>query len=102
MLDIKYDPPANHIDGVATISAEATQDLSSFNLDFVGLNVEAITVNGWDAAWTRDAAELTVTPTVGLRKGRDFTVVVALRGRAADDPSRRSGPRACSRPTTAW
>jgi hypothetical protein len=79
-LDINYDPPTNHIDGVATISATATQNLSSFNLDLVGMNVQAIAVNGWDAAWTRDAGELTVTPTVGLRKGRAFTVVVRYEG----------------------
>jgi Peptidase family M1 domain/Peptidase M1 N-terminal domain len=80
LLDLNYDPSANHIDGVATISATATQNLSSFNLDLVGLNVHAITVNGWNAAWTRDAGELTVTPKVGLRKGGDFTVVVQYDG----------------------
>jgi hypothetical protein len=80
LLDLNYDPPANHIDGVATISATTTQDLSSFNLDLVGMNVEAISVNGWNADWTRDAGELTVTPTVGLPKGCDFTVVVRYEG----------------------
>ena len=79
-LDLNYDPPANHIDGVATISANATQNLSSFNLDLVGMNVQAISVNGWNADWTRDAGELTVTPTVGLRKGGEFTVVVDYEG----------------------
>ena len=99
-LDINYDPPNNHIDGVATISATATQNLSSFNLDLVGLNVQAIAVNGWDAAWTRDAGELTVTPTVGLRKGRAFTVVVRYEGVPVLLDS-CSVPRACSRRTTA-
>jgi hypothetical protein len=79
-LDVKYDPAANHIDGVATISATATQNLSSFNFDLVGLTVHAITVNGWPAAWTRDAGELTVTPKVGLHMGSAFTVVVHYEG----------------------
>jgi hypothetical protein len=87
LLDINYDPPANHIDGVATITATATQNLSSLNLDLVGLNVLAVTVNGWDAAWTRDAAELTITPTVGLAKGRRFTIVVRYEGSPETLPS---------------
>ena len=80
-LDLNYDPPTNHIDGVATISATATQNLSSFNLDLVGLNVQAITVDGWDAAWTRDAGELTVTPDGrACARAATFTVVVRYEG----------------------
>ena len=40
--------------------AEATQNLSSFNLDFVGLNVRSIKVEGDPATWTRNGDELKV------------------------------------------
>jgi aminopeptidase N len=65
---------------VATISARATQDLSRFNLDFVGLTIRSIKVNGRPAGWSRTEHELTVTPRHGLDKGRRFTTVVRYDG----------------------
>jgi hypothetical protein len=79
-LNLAYDPPTQQLDGVATIRATATENLSSFNLDLVGLDVHAITVDGKDAAWSRDAGELTVTPKRGLSSGHVFTVVVSYGG----------------------
>ena len=79
-LDVSYDPATAHLDGVATIEATATENLSSFNLDFHGLNVHSITVDWWNATWTRDGDELTVTPKRGLKSGRPFTVVVHYEG----------------------
>ena len=61
-LEIGFDPATTHIAGVATIQATATENLSSFNLDLLGLNVLGISVDGRNASWSRDAAELTVTP----------------------------------------
>ena len=102
LLDIAYDPPANHIDGVATIEATATQNLSSFNLDLVGLNVDADHGHGWrrrlDAR--RRRADRHARPSA-CAKGRAFTVVVRYEGVPEHRSSRRSGPAACSRPTTA-
>jgi hypothetical protein len=72
------------LQGIATIRARATQDLSAFNLDLVGLNVRAITVNGRLARWTRDAHELTITPRRTLRRHRGFVVRGRLRRRPAD------------------
>ena len=46
LLDVDYDPATDVLTGVATITARATQNLSSFNLDFEGLTVRSITVNG--------------------------------------------------------
>ena len=51
-LDVAYDPDTDVLDGVATIEARATQNLSSFNLDFVGLTVESIKVDGRRATWS--------------------------------------------------
>ena len=79
-IDIGVDPATTHLDGVATITARATENLSSFNLDLLGLNVLAISVDGRNASWSRDAAELTVTPKSGLRRGHAFTAVVHYEG----------------------
>jgi len=65
---------------VATIHARATQNLSTFDLDLVGLNVRAILVDGRRATWRRDGRELIVTPRRGIRRNRSFTTVVAYDG----------------------
>ena len=65
-----------------TISARATQDLSSFNLDLRGFKVSSVTVNGSAASFTRKGQEMTITPAAGLRRNRDFTVRVVYAGHA--------------------
>ena len=79
-LDVTYRPATDELTGVATIRARATKNLSRFNLDFDGLSVRSIEVNGKRAKWTRADGELTVTPRAGLRKGARFTVVVRYDG----------------------
>ncbi len=80
LLDVKYAPATDVLKGVATITARATQNLSRFNLDFEGLTVRSIRVNGRSATWTRNGGELTVTPRHGLKKGHGFTTVVRYDG----------------------
>jgi hypothetical protein len=79
-LDLKYHPDSDVLEGTATISAVATQNLSRFNLDFVGLTIDRLNVNGSAAARTRNGQELIVTPNRGLPKGDKFTVVVRYHG----------------------
>ncbi|MEU8228271.1 M1 family metallopeptidase [Actinoplanes sp. NPDC048967] len=88
-LDIRYTPATDVLAGTATITARATQHLSAFNLDFDGLTLRSLTVDGRPAAWQRANGELTVTPQRGLRKGRTFTVVARYDGvpQLIDDPN---------------
>ena len=79
-LAVKYDPETDRLTGVATIRARATQNLSKFNLDFVGLRLREVRVNGDRARTQRDGQELTITPRRGLPKGRTFTVVAKYDG----------------------
>ena len=79
-LDVTYDPETDLLSGTATIRARATQNLSAFNLDFAGLNVRSVHVDGRPADWTRDGDEMTVTPTRGLRDRTRFTTVVRYDG----------------------
>jgi aminopeptidase N len=79
-LDLLYESGARELTGVATITATATQNLTSFNLDFTGLEVESITVDGSDAEWEHDEAELVVQPSTPLASGATFTTVVAYGG----------------------
>jgi hypothetical protein len=79
-LAVSYDPSSNRLSGVATITATATQNLSTFNLDFVGLHLTSTIVNGAPAAANRAGQELTLKPKSGITKGSTFTVVAAYDG----------------------
>jgi hypothetical protein len=68
----------------ATIEARATQALSRFDLDFDGDSVQAVSVDGRSAGFTRQGEELVVTLRPSPPNRRDFTVQVAY----------TSGPRA--------
>jgi aminopeptidase N len=79
-LDLRYAPGPNHLRGTATIEAVATQDLSCFNLDLVGLDVQAIAVDGHPAAFARSGHELKITPAMPLGSGDAFVVVADYEG----------------------
>jgi len=79
-VKLDYQPQNEQLAGDVTITARATQDLSSFNLDLRGFNVATVTVNGAAAQFTRKDQELTVTPASGLRRNRDFTARVVYSG----------------------
>ncbi|POX40416.1 metallopeptidase [Streptomyces sp. Ru73] len=79
-LGVSYDPDTDRLDGRTTITARATQSLSSFDLDLQQLDVTSVRVNGAPARFTRSGDELTVTPRTALREGRRFTVRVVYGG----------------------
>ena len=81
VLDLDWDPQDAFLDGRATIEATATQDLSSFNLDLLGMEVTAITVDGVEADFAHEAAELTITPADPLAAGTEFVAVIDYSGR---------------------
>ena len=92
LLDVTYDPATDVLTGVATITARATQNLSAFNLDFEGLVVRSIKVDGRSADWSRDGGELTVVPRRGLKDGQKFTTVVRYDGIPASIGDPQLGP----------
>jgi len=75
----------NHIEAVTKIDAQAKTALKSFTLDFEGLTVDSVKVNGVDADFSRtadapiDAFKLRVEPKTPLPAG-PFTVEVAYSG----------------------
>ncbi|MDX3658190.1 M1 family metallopeptidase [Streptomyces sp. ID05-26A] len=81
-LAITYDPGAKKLDGVATVTATASQDLARFNLDLEGLEVSEVKVGGQPAKFVQEGDhELVITPAAPLAKGRPFTTVVTYGGR---------------------
>lgn len=79
-LNLTYQPSTDVLSGTATIAAQSTQDLSSFNLDLTGMTVRSVTVDGRAAAFSRNGGEMTVTPRAGIRKGLRFKVAVTYDG----------------------
>ncbi|MEW2274019.1 M1 family metallopeptidase [Streptomyces griseofuscus] len=79
-LDLAYAPDTGRLDGRTTLTARATQNLSSFDLDLQQLEITRIEVNGRNARFSRDGAEVTVTPRGPLARNRRFTVRVTYGG----------------------
>ncbi|MEV0453981.1 M1 family metallopeptidase [Catellatospora methionotrophica] len=79
-IKVKYDPKTDQLTGDVTVNATAKQDLSQFNLDFAGLTVRSVTVDGAEATHTRVASELVITPAKGVDAGARFAVRVQYDG----------------------
>ena len=54
-------PPTDVLGGTATVDARATQNLSRFDLDFVGMTCRSVKIDGRSAAWAPDGQELVIT-----------------------------------------
>jgi aminopeptidase N len=74
------DPATNEVTGKTVIEAKAIQGLSTLNLDFQGFTVESVSVNGSTATFSREKAEMTVTPSEPLASGSTFTIEVGYHG----------------------
>ncbi|NWF69810.1 MAG: M1 family metallopeptidase [Chloroflexi bacterium] len=79
-LSLDVNVRRNQIEATAVITALATQDLTAFNFDFVGLEVSEVTVNDRPAEFEQAGAELIVTPRRALNEGDEFLTVVTYSG----------------------
>src|SRR5918993_5073627 len=80
-LELAWAPSTERLDGVATIRAVATQWLSSFDLDLVGLDVEDVLVDGEPAeVRRRGERELVIVPSRTVMRDEEFTVEVSYGG----------------------
>ena len=79
-LTLDYTPRTRHLTGKAVITARATKDLTAFDLDLAGLDVDSVTVEGKPARWNRAGQELTVRPHDDLGDGETFSTTVRYSG----------------------
>jgi len=79
-LTLTYTPDTHALTGTAQITARATRGLSAFDLDFKGMEVKSLTVDGRKTSWTRKGQELRVRPPSALPKGRTFRTTVRYSG----------------------
>lgn len=78
VLDV--DPLSNTVNGSASILANTTESLRSFNLDFHALTVDSVLVDNILAEFSREGDEMTITPSNVLEAGRAFTIAVNYHG----------------------
>ena len=89
VIAIRFDPASATITGKTTITARATQDLSSFYYDLV-LATSSVTVNGQPADVTQHGlSDVQVTPAATIKSGTTFTAVIDYSG----DPAKIKSPR---------
>ena len=79
-LEIAWDPDTLELDGVATITATATQDLSAFSVDLYELEVGEVTVDGEPAEVDVDGRDVRITPTAVVAEDDEFEVEIAYGG----------------------
>jgi aminopeptidase N len=80
-IDVDVRLATGRLDGLAVITAEATQALSRFSLDLSGLVAGKVSVNGAKASkFSQDDGKLVIRPSRPLAAGANFTVMVQYGG----------------------
>lgn len=77
---LHLDTRGAELTATATLTLTALTPLDRFNLDLVGLTVDAITVDGETADFSRSGRELAVDPATAVPTGATSTVTVAYHG----------------------
>jgi aminopeptidase N len=80
LIDLDVDMEGNEIAGQTTIQAQATQDLSTINLDFLGLIIDQILINEEPATYKRDGLELTIFLPSPVSDDQIFDITIAYHG----------------------
>ena len=78
-IQVRYDPPTDRLEGHTTITAQATESLSRFDLD-LRLPASAVTVDDQPAGIHQDGGKLEVTPAAPVLAGAPMTVRVDYAG----------------------
>jgi aminopeptidase N len=80
-IDLTWHPDTGRVDAETTVTARATEALSSLALDLVGLDVTAATVDGEPATVARSGErDLVLAPAEPLPAGEEFTATVTYGG----------------------
>jgi aminopeptidase N len=81
-LDLRFAKGLASYTASTTLTARATQNLSSFDLDLLGPKVTGVRVNGVPTAWkTTPQGELVITPAKTVRKHLQFVVRVDIQNK---------------------
>jgi aminopeptidase N len=79
-IELSVDLDAQEIAGSSTMDAVAGKALNSINMEFLGMEIEDLTVNGEAAAYERNGLELIITLPTPVADGDEFSVAVSYHG----------------------
>lgn len=79
-LELDIEPASNSLTAVMTMEAVALRRLERFHLDFVGLEVDSVRVDGEEAGFDRQDAELIITPARAPETDQRFQTTIAYAG----------------------
>lgn len=79
-INLAVDIDRQELNGCTSIQAIATKDLSAFNLDFVGMEIDSLSVNGEPANYSRAGLELVIQAPLPIPTGNAFVVAVQYHG----------------------
>ncbi|MCP3976794.1 MAG: M1 family metallopeptidase [bacterium] len=79
-LDLVFEPAATRLGGVVTIEATALQALTTFNLDFTGLTIDSVAVDGSEAAFELIEEDVVISPQTPIAQDEEFTIDVEYGG----------------------
>ncbi|WP_436502174.1 M1 family metallopeptidase [Actinokineospora sp. HUAS TT18] len=89
-VSVSYDPPTKQLTGDTTVTATATEALTTFNLDLIGFDVTSVEVDGKPARAEREGKhELVITPEAPIADGAKFATRVRYAG--VPEPSEDQG-----------
>lgn len=90
---LAYMPANGRLLATDTIEATPLEPLTEFSLDFDGLHVSRVTINGEPAAFSRTQGKLLIAPSGPLSRGVPFVVAVRYHGHpgAVFEPDGLSG-----------
>ena len=80
-LHLRYAPDVRRLRARAEIISRSRTALRSFHLDLYGLRVDAVTVDGEAAQWSRNGQELVVRPARRIGRRDTFVTRVSYHGR---------------------
>jgi aminopeptidase N len=88
-ISISFDPRTATISGTTTITARATQDLTSFYYDLV-LRTNSVTIGGQPAEVEQESLQdVKITPATPIKAGAEFVATIDYSG----DPAKIASPR---------
>ncbi len=79
-INLAFKPESKTISATTVIAAVALLDLASFNLDLYELTVHSVRVNDIRAAYSREGAELVISPAKPIAAGAAFQVAITYGG----------------------
>ncbi|MEP6696189.1 MAG: M1 family metallopeptidase [Pseudonocardiales bacterium] len=79
-LDPTWSPDRRDLSGTVSITATALRELNTFDLDFAGMTIDRVTVDGHPARFLRFDSEVVIGPAAAVAGGATFAVAVTYNG----------------------